>query len=210
MLADAYPSFIQVKRGGIPGEARQGTWLHEDVALEFARWLSPAFAIWCNDRIKELLKYGMTATDDKLEEMIANPDLLIKLATELKKIREEKKKLEAETEHQAEVIEGLLYEIPVADMRQRINQIVLRGGTDDVRGRWHMLYSEFDRKYHMNIRLRISNSGFRGTCLDYIDSELHMIPELYDLACKLFESSYEQLMESWGRYAKRAKRYRSY
>lgn len=32
-----------------------GTWMHEDVALEFARWLSPAFAIWCNDRIKELM-----------------------------------------------------------------------------------------------------------------------------------------------------------
>lgn len=30
---------------------QQGTWLHEDVALEFTRWLSPAFAIWCNDRI---------------------------------------------------------------------------------------------------------------------------------------------------------------
>lgn len=24
---------------------QQGTWMHEDVALEFARWLSPAFAI---------------------------------------------------------------------------------------------------------------------------------------------------------------------
>lgn len=33
-----------------------GTWFHEDVAIEFARWLSPEFAIWCNDRIKELLK----------------------------------------------------------------------------------------------------------------------------------------------------------
>ena len=33
-----------------------GTWMHEDVALEFARWLSPQFAIWCNDRIKELMK----------------------------------------------------------------------------------------------------------------------------------------------------------
>lgn len=35
-----------------------GTWMHEDVALEFARWLSPKFAIWCNDRIKELLVSG--------------------------------------------------------------------------------------------------------------------------------------------------------
>lgn len=31
-----------------------GSWFTEDVALEFARWLSPKFAIWCNDRIKEL------------------------------------------------------------------------------------------------------------------------------------------------------------
>ena len=54
-----------------------GTWMHEDVAMEFARWLSPAFAIWCNDRIKELLQYGMTATQPTLEQMINNPDLVI-------------------------------------------------------------------------------------------------------------------------------------
>jgi hypothetical protein len=38
-----------------------GTWMHEDVALEFARWLSPKFGIWCNDRIKELLTKGQTS-----------------------------------------------------------------------------------------------------------------------------------------------------
>lgn len=38
-----------------------GTWMHEDVAIEFARWLSPMFAIWCNDRIKELMKTGTTS-----------------------------------------------------------------------------------------------------------------------------------------------------
>lgn len=42
------------------GSGTQGTWMHEDVALEFARWLSPVFAIWCNDRIKELLLTGAT------------------------------------------------------------------------------------------------------------------------------------------------------
>lgn len=38
-----------------------GTWFHEDVALEYARWLSPKFAIWCNDHIKELLTTGSTS-----------------------------------------------------------------------------------------------------------------------------------------------------
>ena len=73
-----------------------GTWFHEDVAIEFARWLSPAFAIWCNDRIKELLTIGMTATQPTLEAMLDNPDLVIGLATKLKAQREENARLEAE------------------------------------------------------------------------------------------------------------------
>jgi len=77
---------IVTKGGNAPG-----TWMHEDVAIEFARWLSPAFAIWCNDRIKELLNHGFTATEKTLDELVNNPDLVISLATELKKERAEKK-----------------------------------------------------------------------------------------------------------------------
>lgn len=47
---------VQIKRGG----NKQGTWFHKDVAMEFARWLNPKFAIWCNDRIEELLTTGKT------------------------------------------------------------------------------------------------------------------------------------------------------
>lgn len=57
---------VQVIKGG----NNSGTWMHEDVALEFARWLSPAFAIWCNDRIKELLKTGVTTVSND-DEAIA-------------------------------------------------------------------------------------------------------------------------------------------
>lgn len=54
---------VIIRQGGDP--QNQGTWLHEDAALEFARWLSPKFAIWCNDRIKELLTKGVaTAAND--------------------------------------------------------------------------------------------------------------------------------------------------
>ena len=38
----------------------QGTWMHKDVALEFARWLAPVFGLWCNRRIEELLLTGKT------------------------------------------------------------------------------------------------------------------------------------------------------
>ena len=47
-----YYGFVVTERGG----ANPCSWFHEDVAIEFARWLAPVFAIWCNDRIKEMLK----------------------------------------------------------------------------------------------------------------------------------------------------------
>lgn len=34
---------------------QEGTWVHPDIALECARWLSPSFAIWCNRTIRGIL-----------------------------------------------------------------------------------------------------------------------------------------------------------
>lgn len=69
--------------------------MHEDVAIEFARWLSPAFAIWCNDRIKELMKYGITATETTIDSIIADPDNGIRLLTALKQEREQRQLAES-------------------------------------------------------------------------------------------------------------------
>lgn len=178
-----------------------GTWLHEDVALEFARWLAPRFAIWCNDRIKELLTTGMTAIPGNYLEALK---ALVASEEEKQRLQETNQKLLNDNNYKSEIIEGLTENIPVADMRQRINQIVRKGGVNDIHHRWAMLYDEFDRKFHMKVWVRISNAKFKGNSMDYIDTELNMIPELYELACKLFESSYRQLMESWGRFARRA------
>jgi anti-repressor protein len=82
-----------------------GTWLHEDVAIEFARWLSPSFLIWCNDRIRELMRHGFTANPDKLEELVSNPDLLISLANSLKQERAEKELLYSHNLKLAETIQ---------------------------------------------------------------------------------------------------------
>jgi phage antirepressor YoqD-like protein len=71
------------------------TWMQEDVALEFARWLSPAFAIWCNDRIKELLTFGLTATPQTIDSILADPDNAIRLLTELKEERQKRQLAES-------------------------------------------------------------------------------------------------------------------
>lgn len=65
-------ALIQTVRGG---NGEQGTWMHEDAALEFARWLSPKFAIWCNRRIKELL----TSTQQQPVKAEVLPPPLLKI-----------------------------------------------------------------------------------------------------------------------------------
>ncbi|SMG31736.1 phage antirepressor KilAC domain-containing protein [Sphingobacterium psychroaquaticum] len=84
-LARVYPSLLIVVKGGLQ---QQGTWMHEDVALEYAQWLSVDFKLWCNDRIKELLKVGMTTTHS-ISELVDNPDMIIEMATKLKAMRAE-------------------------------------------------------------------------------------------------------------------------
>lgn len=63
-----------------------GTWMHENVAMEFARWLSPKFAIWCNDRIKELLREGVATVNDD-DDTIANAMAILQRRLEEKQQR---------------------------------------------------------------------------------------------------------------------------
>lgn len=86
------------------GNGEQGTWMHEDVALEFARWLHPGFAIWCNDRIKELLKHGITATETTIESIINDPESTIKILQALQTERAEKAKLQLDNDRQQGLI----------------------------------------------------------------------------------------------------------
>jgi phage antirepressor YoqD-like protein len=42
------------------------TWVEYGLGLEFARWLSPEFSLWCNERIRELVSQGYAAIDPYL------------------------------------------------------------------------------------------------------------------------------------------------
>lgn len=97
-------TFVHTAKGNSQQFA-QGTWMHEDVALEFARWLSPEFAIWCNDRIKELLRHGMTATPQTIDAIIADPAAGIRLLQALQQERDERQRLQQENAEQAATLE---------------------------------------------------------------------------------------------------------
>jgi prophage antirepressor-like protein len=172
------------------------------------------FQDWvCNDVLPSIRKHGTYMTEQTLEKALLSPDYLIRLATQIKEERQ--KRIEAEEAnkqlseaniYQTQVIEGLTKQIPLAEMRQRIVQIVQKGGPQTVRANWRLLYQEFDKKYHKNLTARMNNGGYKNK-LDVIES-LDMMPQLYDLACRLFESECEELIEAWGKTIKRASRER--
>jgi phage antirepressor YoqD-like protein len=81
-----------------------GTWMHRLIVVDFCQWLDIDLKLWCTEKLDELMRYGMTATQPTLEQMIDNPDLVIHLATQLKQEREERAKLEAQTEQQQATI----------------------------------------------------------------------------------------------------------
>lgn len=53
-----------------------GTWAHPDIAIQFAQWCSPGFALWVSRQIRHLLTYGEVNlhytewTDDQIESGI--------------------------------------------------------------------------------------------------------------------------------------------
>lgn len=90
----------------IKGGVNPGTWMHEDVALEFSRWLSPAFSIWCNDKIKELINTGSTSLEQfNIPKTYAEA---LRLAADLNdKVEEQEKQLKIQ-EPKVEYVDKLL------------------------------------------------------------------------------------------------------
>ena len=52
---------VVIVKSGAP-ENGGGTWLHPKLAIDFARWLNPKFAVWCDEQIEHLLKNGQMPT----------------------------------------------------------------------------------------------------------------------------------------------------
>lgn len=60
---------FETVRGAHADGRPQGTWMHPDLALEFARWLSPEFAIWTNRVIRKVL--SGQSLDDSVPQAIS-------------------------------------------------------------------------------------------------------------------------------------------
>ena len=66
--------------------------------------------------------------------------------------------------------------------------------------RWNELYKQFEMKYHIDLKRRFNtynenNKPKLKNKLDYIDKVLNKIPELYEIACKLYENDVKELVK---------------
>lgn len=67
-LGIAENQLIITKRGGTQ---RQGTWIHEKLILNAARYISIDFELWCDDKIAELLREGLVSMKPKPAKVAA-------------------------------------------------------------------------------------------------------------------------------------------
>lgn len=59
-----------VRKGG--DVSQQGTWAHRLVAIRVAQKLNPALAVWVDMRIDELMRFGVTATPQTIDNILAD------------------------------------------------------------------------------------------------------------------------------------------
>lgn len=102
-----------------------------------------------------------------------------------------------EIEHKDDVIVGLVDKISLAEKRQVLNRVVRYKGAN-FQERWRELYRQFAMKYHIDLNDKIDkyNKAYRPKLrnkVDYIDKVMNKIPELYEIACKLYESDVKEL-----------------
>lgn len=100
-----------------------------------------------------------------------------------------------------ETINAISRNVPAPTKRMILNRVMKRKSKDLIQNRWAVLYREFENINHMNLNLRIEkynkepNHKKCPTKIDYIDNVLHQMDELYDLAVKLFESDFDELIQ---------------
>lgn len=107
-------------------------------------------------------------------------------------------------EYKEDVICGLVDDIDLATKRQRIKQIIQYHAKSkvEIMQKWNLLYNEFEAKYHVNLSVRFENNkdAFKPkprNKVDLIDRQMNMIPQLYEICCKLFESDVQKLRAEW-------------
>lgn len=161
-----------------------GTWLHKDVALDFARWLSAPFALWCDRKTQELLTRGSVALERPQDPILAMLGVVTEMRKEQIAMDSRLVKLEEKEATRADVA-TLLPSVPEKTNRARLTEIMESHGgrVENYREGWKTLYAEYERRYHVDISTRAKHAKLSGP---HWAEKNGQIDNLLALAVKLF------------------------
>lgn len=95
-LKNGERDLIIVHQGGVANE--QGTWIHEKLILNFARYLNVEFELWCDEQIATLLREGKVELQPKqlspAEFLLQQAQLMVEVERRLTDTEKQVQRLE--------------------------------------------------------------------------------------------------------------------
>lgn len=193
------------------GQNREMWFLTEDGLYEVLMQSRKPIAKEFKKQVKLILKTirktgGFVANDDMFINTylpFADDQTKLLFKGTLETVRKQNEiihKQQKEIEHKEDVIIGLVDEIDLTTKRQILNRVVRSAGIKNISKRWNELYKQFEMKYHVNLNKRLegyneNNKPKMKNKLDYIDKIMNKVPEIYEIACKLYENDVKLLIE---------------
>jgi hypothetical protein len=154
-----------------------GTYLHPKLAVEFARWISPAFGFWCDETIETLLNQQQQA---KASTQITSN--MAKLEKRITSLEEDKHQAAQQLKALSEVDTFALF----VDTRRALDRLIKDYATatqTPVKKIYNLLYKQFSVMYRKNIYQQAKKC--KMSPIAWIESN-GFITEAYDLAKQIF------------------------
>lgn len=199
--------FITITQKKVTAQGNNTSYIDHKLTIAMSKELA---MLARNEQGKKARQYFI-----KVETAWNTPEMIMARALQLanhkiEQFSNEVKKLKTEVIHKEGVIIGLVSDISLAEKRQRITQIVRYGANNNYQERYRLLYSEVQKKFHLDLNRRIESKEVleikpkiknkmdlleRGIFIN--GSVRNLIPETYEIACKLFENDLKELLKEW-------------
>lgn len=182
-----------------------GTYAAPDIAIQFAQWCSPKFALFVSRIVREWMK---NQQQPEIAELTMSERLLIILQkeVELEKVQKQLLLQQEETlaklakiEEDKEVAKEELRNIPFSQnqalpitRRFLLSKMVREYAIANHLSFsvvWKELYSDFLYRYHVNLTLRAKSLGKNKNALDYLELNPELMEQFYDLASEKLKES---------------------
>lgn len=196
-----------------PGGIQKSWFINEDGLYEVLMQSRKPIAKSFKKKVKEILKsIRKNGAYIRNQENMTPAEIVARGLIAAQKIINEKEKeiailngrcglLTQAVDDKQDIINAISRNVPAPTKRMMLNRVMRRRSPELAQSRWSYLYARFDEIYHKNVKIRMKNynaePGHRKcySILDFIEKVLNMLDELYDLAVKLFESDFTQLMQ---------------